>query len=69
MPFKTETFYGRIKLGDFTLRKHQMDDLLEPQESTPLEIEKIDEVLNDNFQLQSNKATLRTCGFEEFVPV
>ena len=51
MPFKTETFYGRIKLGDFTLRKHQMDDLLEPQESTPLEIEKIDEVLNDNFQL------------------
>ena len=29
MPFRTETFYGRIKLGDFTLRKHQMDDLLE----------------------------------------
>ena len=49
MPFKTETFYGRIKLGDFTLRKHQMDDLLEPQESTPLEIEKINEVLSDNF--------------------
>ena len=31
MPFTSESFYGRIKLGDFTLRKQQMDDLLETQ--------------------------------------
>ena len=46
MPFESEAFYGRIKIGDFTLDKPQLDDLLETQPSTPLGLENIESVMN-----------------------
>ena len=36
MPFKTKTFYGDVQIGDFTLNRQQMNDILETEIDHPL---------------------------------
>ena len=47
MPFMSELFYGNIKLGDFTLGKSQMEDLLETQGRTAMGYSNFQETLED----------------------
>ena len=66
MPFESETFYGTIKLGDFTLGKAQMDDLIETQKSYPLEYSKIELVTSNCEEIPPHRFILKKHGFGDF---
>jgi hypothetical protein len=47
MPFKSDTFYGRVKLGDFTLTVPQLIELLEQEGSFPVPKSHFEKVMTD----------------------
>ena len=53
-------------LGDFTLGKAQMDDLIETQENLPLEYSNINEVLENEMESESRADMLKKHGYEDF---
>ena len=47
MPFESETFYGTVELGDFTLNQQQINALMEPMKSEVLPKEQFEMVMLD----------------------
>ena len=64
MPFKTKTFYGDVQIGDFTLNRQQMNDILETEIDHPLGKEQINKIMQQ--ENPQHRDLLRRYGLEDF---
>ena len=64
MPFKSESFHGSVRLGDFTLTQPQITALMEPMRTIPLSRVSIETVMSD--PIAWYKGTLKQYGLGEF---